>query len=55
MENSLSYHQHIKVIPRNVLRCIVCARDIFIYKVTTVITTHSINSKMLKKSNFGKA
>lgn len=48
-ENSLSYHHYIKVIHRNVFTCIVYARDIFIYKVTTVITTHSINSKILLK------
>lgn len=49
MENSLSYHHYIKVIHRHVFTCIVYARDIFIYKVTTVITTHSINSKILLK------
>lgn len=48
-ENSLSYHQYIGVIHRNVYKCIVYARDIFIYKVTTVITTHSIKEKILKK------
>ena len=45
MENSLHYHHHIKVGHRNVLKCIACARDICICKVTTAITTHSTNSR----------